>query len=269
MITLKSFGRIAAVVALVFAAVSCNTTSNDPESDLNLIPVNSVTVDGYKISLFAEKTLETGANELFWKIEQDGEVVHPQSFSITPMMDMGEMMHSTPFDQPATLQENDQYMQNMAVFIMPGGEMGSWFVEFELETQTGETISGSVPIDVVSSWRLTSVKDSQNRIYFITWYAPDKPVSGNNELTFLVHTRNTMMDFPPVSDAEMVVYPYMDMGGGSGHSTDFTPPVATGNGFYEGDINYSMSGVWTTSVELTIGDETLPEVVFEYSVQAK
>jgi hypothetical protein len=78
-----------------------------------------------------------------------------------------------------------------------------------------------------------------------------------------------MMNFPPVSDAEFLVYPYMDMGGGSGHSTDFTNPVATGNGMYEGDINYSMSGVWTTSVELTVNGEILPEVVFEYSVQAK
>lgn len=269
MFTLKNFGRIAAAAALVLAAVSCNTTSNNSENNLNVIPVNSVTVDGYKISLFAEKALETGANDLYWKIEQDGEHVDPQSFSITPMMDMGDLMHSAPFNQPTTSLEDSQYMQNMAVFIMPGGEMGNWFIEFELVSQTGETISGELPVDVASSWRLTSVKDSQNRIYFITWYEPEKPVSGNNELTFLVHTRSTMMDFPPVSDAGLTIYPYMDMGGGSGHSTDFTPPVATGNGFYKGDINYSMSGVWTTSVELAIGDEILPEVVFEYSVQAK
>lgn len=270
MYTLKNVGRMMAAVALLFMFISCDTTSSDePEEDLDLMPVNSVSANDYTISLFSAKILATGANDLYWKIEKNGEVVEPQSFNITPMMDMGEMMHSTPFNQPVTSQENDQYMQNMAVFIMPGGMMGSWFIEFEMMTQDGETITGEVPIEVESSWRLTSMQDSQGNVYYITWVEPENPVSGNNDLTFLVHTRNGMMDFPAVTDAEMVVYPYMDMGGGTGHSTDFTPPEATGNGYYEGDINYSMSGVWTTSVELHIGEETLPEVVFEYSVQAK
>jgi len=85
----------------------------------------------------------------------------------------------------------------------------------------------------------------------------------------MVHTRASMMNFPPVADAELEIYPYMDMGGGSGHSTEFNPPEATGNGYYEGSINYSMSGTWTTSVTLTIDGDTLPEAMFEYSVLAQ
>ena len=270
MLTLKNIGRIMAAIVFLFAFFSCDTTSSDePEDELNLMPVNSVTQNDYTISLFSTKVLETGPNNLYWKIEKNGEVVEPQSFNITLMMDMGDFMHSAPFTQPKTSDESDQYLENMAVFIMPGGMMGSWFIEYEMVTPDGKTISGDVPIDVASSWRLTSTKDSQDNVYYISWVEPQNPVSGNNDLTFLVYTRNGMMDFPAVADAELVVYPYMDMGGGTGHSTDFTPPTATGNGYYEGDINYSMSGVWTTSVELKIGEETLPEVVFEYSVQAK
>lgn len=270
MLTLKNLGRIMAASALLFAFISCDTTSSDePEDELDLLPITSVSANDYTISLFSPKVLETGANDLFWQIERNGEVIEPQSFSITPMMDMGVMIHSTPFDQPVTSQASDQYMQNMAVFIMPGGMMGSWFIEYEMVTPDGEIISGDMSIDVASSWRLTSTRDSQDNVYYISWVEPQNPLSGNNDLAFLVHTRNGMMDFPAVADAEMVVYPYMDMGAGTGHSTDFTPPTATGNGYYEGDINYSMSGVWTTSVELQIGDEILPEVIFEYSVQAR
>ncbi|MEX2478042.1 MAG: FixH family protein [Gracilimonas sp.] len=267
--TLNSIGRISAMAALVLAAISCNTTDNsDPE--LDLIPINSVTLDGYEISLESNKELETGANDLYWKIEQDGDIITPKSISINPMMDMGEMMHSTPYTQPQTADEDDRYMTNMAVFIMPGGMMGSWFIEFEITTQTDEVITGEIPIDVASSWKLTSVQHQEtDNVYYISWYNPQKPVVGNNDLTFLVHTRESMMNFPAVGDIEMEVYPYMDMGGGSGHSTDFTNPVASGDGFYEGDINYSMSGTWTTSVELVVGNDTLPEVVFEYSVQAE
>ncbi|MFD2532998.1 FixH family protein [Gracilimonas halophila] len=265
---LKPFGRITAMVALVFAAISCNTTDNS-EPELELIPVNSVTVDGYTVSLEVEKEIETGANYLYWKVEQDGKIITPQSITVNPMMDMGDMMHSTPYTQPETAEEDDRYFKNMAVFIMPGGMMGSWTINFEIMTQTDEVISGEMPIDVASSWKLTSVQDDNDNVYFITWYAPQKPVVGNNDLTFLVHTRESMMNFPVVENLEMEVYPYMDMGGGSGHSTNFTNPVTAGDGFYNGDINYSMSGTWTTSVELIVENDTLPEVVFEYSVQAE
>lgn len=263
---LKPIGSIIAMAVLVLAAVSCNTTDSDPK--LELIPVNSVTVDGYTISLEAEKEPETGSNYLYWKIRQDGNLISPQSFTITPMMDMGEMQHSSPHTQPKIAPQDNSYYKSHAVFIMPSGSMGSWTINFEITTPTDETITGQMPVEVNSSWKLNSVR-KDDKIYFITWYAPQKPVSGNNDLTFLIHTRQNMMTFPAVSGAEMIVYPYMDMGGGSGHSTEFTTPVSTGNGFYEGDINYSMSGTWTTSVELIVQNDTLPEVVFEYNVQAK
>jgi len=265
---LNSTGRILALAALLFTAVSCNTSdSSDPE--LDLIPISSIPVDGYTISLESNNELETGANDLYWKIEHDGDIITPQSITINPMMDMGDMMHSTPYNQPAVADEDDRYYRNMTVFIMPGGMMGSWSINFEITLQNDEVISGEMPIDVASSWKLTSVRDDNDKVYFITWFAPKKPVSGQNDLTFMIHTRESMMNFPPVDDIEMEVFPYMDMGGGSGHSTDFTNPVATIGGFYEGDINYSMSGTWTTSVKLTVENDTLPEVIFEYSVQAE
>ena len=254
---------------LLLLTVSCKDTDSTP--DLEVIPINSVTADGVTVSLFAEKEIETGANDLYWKVEENGNSVDIKSFSITPLMEMATMTHSTPYKNPVLFKENENYYHNMAVFIMPSGEMGTWAIPFEIETMTGKIIAGEVPIEVNSSWKLTSVRDANNnnKVYFITWLAPQKPVSGNNDLMFMVHTRETMMSFPAVSDAELIVYPYMDMGGGQGHSTDFTTPVAMGDGMYEGDINYSMSGVWTTSVRLVMANDTLPEVVFEYSVLAK
>ncbi|MDR9414755.1 MAG: FixH family protein [Gracilimonas sp.] len=268
MTKLKPFGLIMAMAVLVFAANSCDTTDNS-EPQLDLIPINSVTVDGYAVSVESEKELETGSNELYWKIEQDGEIIKPQSISITPMMDMGEMMHSTPYTKPQIAEEDGRYFNNMVVFIMPGGMMGSWSLNFEATLQNEEVISGSIPIDVASSWRLTSVQDKNDNVYFITWHEPKTPVTGENDLKFLVHTRESMMSFPAVDDLKMSIYPYMDMGGGNGHSTEFSNPEATQNGYYEGSINYSMSGTWTTSVELIAENDTLPEVVFEYSVRAE
>lgn len=261
-------GRLLTISALLVFAISCDSSdNNDPE--LDLIPINSVTVDGYTVSLEAPNELEIGANQLFWKIKQGDDTITPQSFTISPIMDMATMSHSTPFDQPETDAIDDSYLSNLAVFIMPSGDMGSWTINFQFTTQSGSDISGEMPVNVNSSWKIMNTEDDNGKKYFVTWFEPQRPMSGNNDLTFLVHTRETMMSFPAVSDAELIVYPYMDMGGGTGHSTPFTPPVATGNGFYEGDINYSMSGLWTTTVELVVENDTLPEMVFEYSVIAK
>ncbi len=257
------------VMALLFIAFNACSTSDSDDNDLVLTPINSVVVGDYTVKLSSETELETGANALYWALEKAGKSVEMKSMTMMPMMDMGTMMHSSPYENPIKFEESDNYFKGMAVFIMPGGEMGSWSINFTIVTENQETIEGTLAIDVASSWKLTSVKDSAGDSYFISWVEPNDPVVGSNELTFLVHKRATMMSFPAFADAEVVIYPYMDMGGGQGHSTNFTAPSNKGNGVYEGDINYSMSGTWTTSVELVVANDTLPEVIFEYSVKAK
>ena len=260
--------KLAIVTFVLFFVASCSSSDNS-DTSLDLQPINSVTVDGYSISLESDRELETGSNTLYWKVEKDGKSVDIESISITPMMDMMTMEHSTPVEQPVVNPQDSEYFYNMAVFIMPSGEMGTWSISFDIVTKNDVTISGDISVDIASSWRLTSVKDENDKIYFITWMTPEEPVMGNNDLRYLVHTRETMMNFPAVSDVELIIYPYMDMGGGSGHSTDFNAPVAKGDGMYEGSINYSMSGVWTTSVHIVAENDTLPKVTFEYSVKAK
>lgn len=262
------YGQKMAIITFLLFLASCSSSDNSDVS-LDLQPVNTVTVDGYSINLESDKDLETGYNTLFWKVQKDGESVDIESFTVNPMMDMMTMQHSTPVEQPIVNPIDNDYFYNMAVFIMPSGEMGSWSISFEIITKNDITISGDISVDVASSWRLTSVRDDNSNVYFITWMAPEDPVIGNNELRFLVHKRESMMNFPATSDAELEIYPYMDMGGGQGHSTDFTTPVSKEGGMYEGSINYSMSGVWTTSVKLIAGNDTLPEATFEYSVKAK
>jgi len=266
----KWAGTLTALILLVFTLSSCDVSdSSDSEPELDLVPAGSVTTGSYTVSVESETALETGANQLYWKVERDGELITPESITITPLMDMGSMVHSTPYQQPEVAPEDDRYFSNRAVFIMASGSMGSWSIGFDITLPNQEVLTGEMPVEVNSSWRLTSVRDDNDKIYFITWQHPRQPVTGNNTLGFMVHTRETMMSFPPVENAVLEIYPYMDMGGGSGHSTEFTAPEAEGSGYYEGSINYSMSGTWTTSVTLTAGDATLPEVVFEYSVQAE
>lgn len=257
-------------VLIALFSVTLNCTSNNSDEGLDLTMVNSVTVDEYEISLFSDHTIETGSNELFWKVEQDGNSVPIQSFTIKPMMDMHTMQHSTHYTNPTTSEVDKNYQQSDITFIMASGEMGTWAINFEVETKTGTIISGSIPVDVGSSWRLNNVRSSENEMYFISWVTPYTPKNGNNEIMFKVFKRETMMSFPALADAELIIYPYMDMGSGQGHSTSFEQPEAMGEGFYNAEINYSMSGTWTTTAQIvTANNDTLPEVTFEYNVKAQ
>ena len=270
MLFIKPLRMLMLCVAMLFIAISCDKTSNAPE--LEAITIQTATIDGFTVELLSDQALVSGCNQLYWRVTSGGDLVDIQSFTIAPSMTMTMMGHShaTPYSQPTEMAEYDKVLTNMAVFIMPSGDMGYWEIAFDIQTASNETISGSMQIEVASSWRLTSVKSTDgSTTYFVTWYAPQEPATGNQELSFMVHKRESMMSFPPVNSAELVVYPYMDMGGGSGHSTPFEAPVAMGEGMYTGSINYSMSGTWTTDITLQIEGESLTVPTFEYSVQAR
>lgn len=257
-----------AITLFVFISFNCDSTDNTAEPDFNLL--NTTEIDGFTVELYSESSFITGANTLYWSIKKGGETAELRSFTIMPMMDMGMMQHSTPYTQPEAFDEFPAYFTNDATFIMASGEMGSWDINFSFVTMADEEISGSIDITVDSSWHLTSVKDANDQMYFISWVTPRNPVNGSNEVAFMLYKRESMMSFPMVTDAEITIYPYMDMGSGQGHSTSFTDPVSTADGKYMGNITYSMSGTWTTTVSVvTAQNDTLPDVVFEYNVQAK
>lgn len=262
---LKNFSII---LLLIIVAISCDSSdTSTPELEASLL--STASIDGYSIELFSENDLRTGYNNLYWKVSKDGEVIELDSFSAMPIMHMTQMSHSCPYTSPEKMADYTDYYQSSANFIMPSGEMGYWEVQIEFTTKSDEAISGEIDIDVESSWMLTSTQSNNGNVYFISWYAPETPKTGNQDLTFMIHKRESMMSFPAVSDAELEVYPYMDMGGGEGHSTPFETPEAIGSGMYEGSINYSMSGTWTTTVKVITETDTTSAVTFEYSVIAK
>ena len=122
---------------------------------------------------------------------------------------------------------------------------------------------------MASSWRLNSTQGKNGERYYISWQQPQTPKTGNQDWVFSVYKRENMMSFPAVNDAELVVYPYMDMGGGEGHSTSYVTPMHQENGYYKGSINYSMSGVWTTQAQVITPTDTSGTVIFEYNVVAR
>lgn len=260
---------IKAITLLCLVFISCNVNDSKPD-ELSLIPVNNTQIDGYTVKLSTLNFVEVGSNFLVWHIEKDGKIIEIKEMSAKPMMDMGSMEHSSPYYKAETHPENDNYYIQKVIFSMASMEDHGWTMDFDITTADNANLVGSVELEVRPSWRHTSVTDENGNSYLITWDLPSTPLVGNNLLSILVHKSEGMMDFPPYENAEIEIYPFMDMGGGEGHSTNFNNPIDEGDGFYIGDINYSMSGTWTTDVTLTTKEgETLPSVVFEYSVKAQ
>ncbi len=257
-----------AIALFVSILYNCDSTQSTTEPDFDLI--GSTQIDGYTVELFSTETFITGGNTVYWSIKKDGKSIDLRSFQITPMMDMGMMMHSTPFTEPVLHNEFPSYYTNDATFIMASGEMGSWSIRINFITMNEEEYSGTIDIRVDSSWHLTSVKGSDDQMYFICWNSPKAPKNGSNDVSFMLYKRESMMSFPMLTDASITIYPYMDMGSGQGHSTSYTEPEVNAEGKYMSNITYSMSGTWTTTVSIvTAQNDTLPDVVFEYNVQAK
>ena len=83
----------------------------------------------------------------------------------------------------------------------------------------------------------------------VSWVDPLRPVVGENRYVVAAH-RWTGTAFEPIDGATVRLYPYMDMGGGDGHSTPHGAPEALGDGRYGWDVDFIMSGGWDMTVTL-------------------
>ncbi len=96
----------------------------------------------------------------------------------------------------------------------------------------------------------------------VSWVDPLRPTVGVNPYSVAVH-RWTGTAFVPADDLEADLYPYMDMGGGDGHSTPFARFREPSPGLYAWDVDFIMSGGWDMTVRLTPPGATEQSVMFE------
>ena len=99
----------------------------------------------------------------------------------------------------------------------------------------------------------------------ISWVEPGIPTVGQDVLTLWLHQEDSGT-FTALEGAVFGLYPYMDMGGGDGHSTPFTLPTDRSGGRYVGEINFIMSGTWELSGTIGLTSETVPFVFDGFTV---
>ena len=242
---------------------SCSENDPEPQFATEFNQITSFTVDDVTVTLFAEEEFFVGFNTIQTMItDRDGSLLSGD-IQVTPMMQMMDMRHSSPVELPGATFEDGSFSFH-TVFVMPSGEMGQWSLNF--------TINGTeleVPVEVTAPelTRLasfTSLADETTR-YFVAFLGPNDPQVGQNDMEIAVYQRNSMMEWPAVTDVQFELEPWMvSMDHGSPNNI---APVHMEDGHYIGKVNFTMTGDWQLRLTMSRDGEVCGSPYFDLFFQ--
>lgn len=254
-------------ITLYFSGCSDNSVNNNNGGSNNpnlsgLIKIDSSYATGSSaiVALYAIDSLKTGYNKFFVVLYDSatGTLISNAHVSLMPMMDMGTMTHSAPYENPQSETAVEGKYPCAVVFIMPSASMMPWTLKVTVHNHSvpGEpegtaTFNFNVA-DNPTKYKSILTGDS-TRLY-LSYVQPRNPVVGINDFEFTLHKKASMMSFPPDSSYTCTIYPWMpSMGHGSPNNVD---PVHVGMGHYNGDVNFTMTGDWQIKVYLHKNGQT-------------
>ncbi len=256
----------------LFAVSSCDVLDSgsddddfDPGADLyHLCEVES---GDYSVDVWSQNPLETAYSSIYLEVQDadSGDLVEQADINLTPMMDMGEHQHAAPVWQPEASADSETGLFAGAVIpTMPGGDMGSWYLEWEIDGESHSTM-GDCAVDVANAPNVKVFTAENDEQYILTWIEPETPETGSNDFVVTLHHQESMMEYPAVEELDLELKPWM---GSMDHGSEGNEhPESIGDGFYEGVVNFNMSGDWEVYVSLFDDDDELYEAEFEIEVE--
>jgi hypothetical protein len=178
--------------------------------------------------------------------------------SFAPLMDMGMMKHSCPFTNPENkVEDGTKAFVGSVVFIMPSTSTGSWMIDINVQNNATNQ-------EGMASFDITVIEDTEPRLFsfvsafdssklFVALIDPMKPETGINKFNLGIYKKETMMSFPGVEGIVVKSEPWMpSMNHGSPNNVD---PVSVGNGMYEGQVNFTMTGYWQIMLDFETANQ--------------
>lgn len=245
-----------------FLFVSCNKEKDDKDEKTGGTTPSSVykllekdtTDNDLIVELYAKtQAIDMGYTPLYVKIKDfNGNVVENALVSFMPMMDMGTMEHSSPVIQPV-FNSNSKYYEGVVVFTM-ASSAGEWDLDIMVNGEKA-TFDINVLMNPTGTKYVGSYNGTDGEKYIVTLVKPFVWSVGMNDVSFMVHKKETMMAFPAVSDFTIAMDPQMtSMGHGSPNNVS---PISVGNGFYNGKANFTMTGDWRLNLDLIKTGDTI------------
>jgi len=224
-----------------------NEDPNDKHTELVQIATALTDEQAFEVTLYANDTLFEGYNKLFISIVDVSaeDQVTDANISLKPIMDMIDMVHAAPVENPPVLANDDDLFEGAVVFIMPSSGMMGWTLDIEIKTgEKNETAFLEIPEvrSLYEARKINVISPLDETKYFVSLVEPINAEVGINDCEFTIHYKENMMSFPPAEDLTVEIEPEMpSMDHGSPNNVH---PVHSGNGHYEGKVNFTMTGWW-------------------------
>ncbi|MBK8711165.1 MAG: FixH family protein [Niastella sp.] len=264
----KSFNVMLSLASFIILFFTSCSKNEIPESS----PTDGLTkiTEGYapgaaaKVEVYTSvSVINTGYTNLYLAIYDSlsGNRVDNANIQLTPMMDMGSMQHSSPFENPASVNAVNHLFPCSVVFIMPS-TAGNWTVSVTVLVN-GKLGTFSFPVTVVDPVKSTlkSFTALNNGAkYFVALINPVKPHIGINDMEIAIYKKESMMSYPAENGFTILMEPEMPtMGHGSPNNVN---PIGIGNGHYKGKVNFTMTGLWQVNLEFMMGSEVADDTQF-------
>ncbi|MCU0403716.1 MAG: FixH family protein [Chitinophagaceae bacterium] len=241
--------------------------SSCKKEETNANPVTGLTKTGSgfavgaatKVDIYTNTAaIQSGFQKFFFVLTDSitGNYIDDAQIKLTPMMDMGTMKHSSPYENPASQKAGNHLFEGSVFFIM-SSMGGTWTIDVNvLNKLNNKEGKFTIPVTVQEPAQkrmlsFTSAVDNTSR-YFVGLVQPSKPKVGINDLELVIYKRQNMMSFPADSALSLTFEPEMPtMNHGSPNNVN---PVHKGNGHYKGKVNFTMTGLWRLHFTLKAGD---------------
>lgn len=250
--------RALAAICLCISMMSCDkseTPERSPTADLVKITDGYASGAAAKVTVYASTaSIHTGYTSFFLALTDSasGNKIENATIQLMPMMDMGTMQHSSPFENPASAQAQNGLFPCGVVFIMPSTS-GNWTVKVQVTNQA-KAGAFTFPVTVVEPAKSTMksfTAQHDGGKYFVAMMGLAKPKVGINDFELAIFKKETMMSYPAVNNFSIALTPEMPtMGHGSPNNVN---PVSVGNGHYKGKVNFTMTGLWKLNLDFMVG----------------
>ncbi|MBP6025379.1 FixH family protein [Ferruginibacter sp.] len=210
-----------------------------------------------KVMVYTKETTVYSGYQKFYVALYDslsGNIIEDAHVKLTPMMDMGMMQHSAPYENPAS-EEAVNKLYPCSVFFVMSSMGGTWTVKVNVHNHsTGKEGAVTFPFTVAEPAKarmksFTAAHDGAK--YFVALIDPSYPKVGINDMEIAIYKKVSMMNWPADSSLSVVLTPEMPtMGHGSPNNIN---PVHIGNGHYKGKVNFTMTGLWKLNMDYMAG----------------
>ncbi len=198
---MKNRSIIYIIFCLLPGFINSCEKDEDPENDnpgLVLIASGTTDEQAFEVTLYANDTLFEGYNRLFISVKSTSTTnkVTDATITLKPLMDMVDVKHAAPVENPKNVANDEGMFEGAVVFIMPSTGMMTWTLDVGVITENkDETAVLEIPLvrSLDEARKINVISPLDETKYFVSLVHPMDADVGINDCELTVHYKEDMM----------------------------------------------------------------------------